>query len=495
VAQQTITQKKQDRFPGLDRPLAIVDIETTGGSVTRDRITEIGIVEVDEQGVREWSTLIDPGIPIPPAIQRFTGITDTMVAGAPRFEQVAKDIYQRLEGKVFVAHNVRFDYGFIYNAFAWLGLPLSLELLCTVKLSRALYPEHKRHSLGTLIERFALSVDARHRALADARATYQFLCKAVDDKTPQAFMQAVQRQTQRPSIPPGLDPACLDRLPGGPGVYYFHGENDNLLYVGKSVELRKRVMSHFTADRSSARGMALCQQVREVRTQSTTGELSALLLEAREIKSRQPLFNRRLRRVSKLYTLQLLEDASGLLRPEIMEATRADRGLPMYGLFVSRKKARDALFEASKTAGLCDRVVTKDAPTAPNAPCMSRQLGRCKGLCTGHCSELQHNLAIMDALGSLALNAWPYRGPVALVEQLNPADADSPHTVFMLDNWCLLASLEGRGEPDWSALAEAGQAPGLLDKDIYRYLRKALVDPPAGVRVVALSSPDATPVV
>ena len=482
------TQQSQQHFPGVDRPVAIVDIETTGGSVTRDRITEIGIVEIDEQGAREWSTLINPGTSIPAAIQRFTGISDAMVAEAPRFEQVAKAIYQRLEGKVFVAHNVRFDYGFIYNAFASLGLSLSLDLLCTVKLSRALYPEHKRHSLGILIERFGIDVGARHRALADARATYQFLCKAARDRTPEAFTQAVHTQTRRPSIPPGLDPDCLEQLPAGPGVYYFYGDNDNLLYVGKSVELRKRVMSHFTADRASARGMALCQQIRQVRTQTTTGELSALLLEAREIKTRQPLFNRRLRRMSKLYTLQLQEDTSGLLRPEVIEASQADRDKRMYGLFPSRNKARNAVIEAGKNLGLCDRVTVTPGPlnSSLTSPCMSRQLNRCKGLCTGQWSMLQHNTALMDALGSLALKAWPHRGPVALVEQQTRGEADSPHTVFLLDNWCVLASLSGQGEPDWSALAEAQQAPGFLDKDIYRYLRKALFEPPANVGVVTL---------
>ncbi|HEY7886215.1 MAG TPA: exonuclease domain-containing protein, partial [Cellvibrionaceae bacterium] len=258
-------------FPGLDRPLAIVDIETTGGSVTRDRITEIGVVEVDDQGVREWSTLINPQMPIPRSIQGLTGITDDMVADAPRFEQVAKEIVQRLEGKIFVAHNVRFDYGFIRNAFESLGFPLSLELLCTVKLSRALYPEYQRHSLESIIQRFGIHTHTRHRALADARATYQFLCIAAQDRPADDFMNALQAQTRRPSLPPGLDPAEIEQLPNRPGVYYFYGDNDSLLYVGKSLEVRKRVLSHFTADRASAKAMAMCQQIRRIEATVTTG--------------------------------------------------------------------------------------------------------------------------------------------------------------------------------------------------------------------------------
>lgn len=472
------------RFPGLDRPLAIVDIETTGGSVTRDRITEIGIVEVDKDGVREWSTLINPGIAIPSTIQRFTGITDAMVADAPRFEQVAKAIFQRLEGKVFVAHNVRFDYGFLHNAFASLGFPLSLELLCTVKLSRALYPEHRRHSLETIIQRFGIETDARHRALADARATYTFLCRAAADRSPESFMQAVLVQTRRPSMPPGLDPTCLDQLPNGPGVYYFYGENNSLLYVGKSVDVRKRVLSHFTADRASARGMAMCQQVRDIQVQSTTGELSALLLEAKEIKTRQPLFNRRLRRVSTLYTLQLHEDTEGVLRPEIIEAPSASRDRRMHGLFPSKKKARNALIDTGKQFGLCDHVIITPAPL--NGPCMGRQLKHCKGLCTGDWSAAQHNVSLMDALGSLALKAWPYPGPAALIEYRNPDDEASPYTLFLLDNWCVLATLTGHGEPDWETLVETPTDIGLLDKDIYRYLLRVVFKPPREVRLVGL---------
>tara|TARA_R110000850_G_scaffold36032_11_gene95623 strand:- start:1224 stop:2669 length:1446 start_codon:yes stop_codon:yes gene_type:complete len=472
-------------FPGLDRPLAIVDIETTGGSVTRDRITEIGIIEVDEQGVREWSTLINPQIHIPRSIQGLTGITDEMVADAPRFEQVAKEIVTRLQGKTFVAHNVRFDYGFLRNAFAELGYPLSLELLCTVKLSRALYPEHKRHSLEIIIQRFGIAVDARHRALADARATFQFLSAAAAAKPADTFMAAVQVQTRRPSLPPGLEPDIIEQLPTGPGVYYFYGDNENLLYVGKSVNIKTRVLSHFSGDRASAKAMAMCQQIRDIKAHSTTGELSALLHEAQEIKKHQPLYNRRLRRLSTLYTIQLQEDETGLLRPDIIDAREATRSSRMYGLFAAQKKAREALIQLGKEYGLCDHVVVTPKPV--KSACMSRQLQRCKGLCTGEWSVLQHNTALMDALGKEALKAWPYSGPVALVEQQNPHDNEPAYTVFVLDNWCVLASVSGSGEPDWEYLREVQTGAALLDRDIYRYLVKVVLKPGKGLTLVPLA--------
>ncbi|WP_157960457.1 exonuclease domain-containing protein [Marinimicrobium alkaliphilum] len=470
-------------LPGLDRPLAIVDIETTGGSVTRDRITEIGIVEVDAEGVREWSTLINPQIPIPYTIQRFTGITDAMVADAPRFEQVAKEIFLRLEGKVFVAHNVRFDYGFLRNAFGNLGFALNQELLCTVKLSRALYPEEARHSLEKIIQRFGIPVDSRHRALADARATWTFICRARNDKPAEDFARAIQNQTRRPSLPPGLDIAVLDALPSAPGVYHFYGEGRSLLYVGKSVDVRKRVLSHFTADHATAREMNLCQQVRDVRVTQTTGELSALLLEAREIKARQPLFNRRLRRVSQLHTLQLREDEQGVLRPEVCTVNQADRSQRLYGLFPAPQKARETLAAIGRERGLCDHVMV--SPAKPGSACMGRQLKRCRGLCTGDWSVLQHNTALMDALGKVALKAWPYAGPVALIEH---ADNSDRYSAFIIDNWCLVASEEGVGEPQLADLKLLDSQPALLDKDIYRYLVKALLKPAPGLRVVPLGT-------
>lgn len=495
-------EKMTTSFPGLDRPLAIVDIETTGGSVTRDRITEIGIVEVTDDGVREWSTLINPQMAIPRTIQALTGINDDMVADAPLFEQVAKDIVTRLEGKIFVAHNVRFDYGFIRNIFGELGYPLNLDLLCTVKLSRALYPEHKRHSLETLITRFGIEAQARHRALDDARATYHFMCKALADKSPEAFMAAVQSQTRRPSLPPAIAPNILDELPNAPGVYYFYGEKDALLYVGKSVNIRKRVMSHFTADRASDKEMAMCQQVREIRTQVTTGELSALLLESQEVKQKQPIYNRRLRRLSTLYTIQLHEGSNGLLSPHAVAVQDAERQLKMYGLFPSAQKARNALTEPAKTFGLCDHVVLasgkakatqlhSDATEGKeSAPCMGRQLNRCRGLCTGDINVLQHNVFLMDALAKLALQTWPFDGPIALVESTAPTQAEQCHTLFIIDNWCLLSQQQingalSEGEIKRLALSQP-ESPPVLDRDIYRYLVKVVLQGSKNIKLVEL---------
>jgi DNA polymerase-3 subunit epsilon len=269
--------------------LAFVDLETTGGSPVEDRITEVGIIEVDldaddpsqpPQPVREWSTLVNPDAPIPPFIETLTGITNAMVAAAPRFEDLATDILARLDGRLFVAHNARFDHGFLKNAFRRLGHPFRPPVLCTVRLSRKLYPGHARHNLDTLIERHRLVVDLRHRALGDARLLWQLWQRFHAALPSDRIAQAIDQLTARPSLPRHLDPDVLDTLPKTAGVYLFHGEpaadeqpaglatdpktgaalrveEPRPLYVGKAKNLRQRVMAHFTGDHLSARGMEL----------------------------------------------------------------------------------------------------------------------------------------------------------------------------------------------------------------------------------------------
>jgi DNA polymerase III subunit epsilon len=158
----------------LDEPMVFLDLETTGGSAAEHRITEIGLVEIDARGVTTWSTLLDPGQSIPPFIQQLTGITPAMVNGAPRFSEVAAALFERLEGKLLIAHNVSFDYGFLRAEFERAGYTFLPDLLCTVRLSRALFPREARHGLDALIARHALVPMARHRALADADLIWQF---------------------------------------------------------------------------------------------------------------------------------------------------------------------------------------------------------------------------------------------------------------------------------------------------------------------------------
>lgn len=465
-------------FKHFPIPCAIVDIETTGGNVTYDRITEIGIVEVTEEGVKEWSTLINPRAHIPEGIQLLTGITNDMVMSAPYFEQVAKDILLRLQGKIFIAHNVRFDYGFIRNEFARLAYAFKAKLMCTVKLSRFLYADRDGHSLEKIIARHQIFVTHRHRALDDAKATYKFMTIAEEEKGEELVKEAIKHQYRKESMPPLFDAGLMTDLPNSPGVYYFWGENKEILYIGKSVDIRKRVLSHFTADHKSSREMKICQQTRNVTFDKTAGELSALILESKKVKELKPIYNRKLRRVHSFYTIHLEEGDDGILIPKIYPVSEIPTGdKKLYGLFPSQKKAKDSLLSICNEHQLCYQVCGMEKPN--NRACTSYQLKKCKGYCVGKQPAVVHNINMLKGLSVHALRTWPYKGPVALFEH------GQEEQCLIIDNWCVLGFANSASEYPGDLESSASLH---IDRDIYRYLVTAIFTKKIpSVRVVPLT--------
>ncbi len=281
--------------------LAFVDLETTGATNSIDRITEIGIVEVDADGsVREWQQLVNPGIPISPFIEQLTGISNAMVADAPPFAQVAAETLRRLEGRLFIAHNARFDYGFLKSEFKRLEIGFRATSICTVKLSRDLYPEHKRHNLDSLIERHGLVAAARHRALADAQLIHQFWQKIHVDRDQASIDAALDLQHAHPTLPEGLDPRLIDALPEAPGIFIFFGEHlgqsGQALFVGRSRDIRQHVLGHFVARPASERKGKLARSVRHIEWQEIGDNTAAQLREQALIRQLSPVYNRKIRR-------------------------------------------------------------------------------------------------------------------------------------------------------------------------------------------------------
>jgi DNA polymerase-3 subunit epsilon len=445
-------------FPAL----AFVDLETTGATATADRITEIGIVEVDEQGVREWSCLVNPGTPISGFIERLTGISNAMVADAPAFEEVATEVMARLEGRLFIAHNARFDYGFLKNEFKRTGHDFRATVLCTVRLSRKLFPQHAKHNLDSLIARHDLTVSSRHRALGDARLIHQFWNKLQVEVEAEKLAEVVRLLTARPSLPAGLDPSAIDDLPEGPGVYLFYGENDLPLYIGKSKELKKRVLSHFGADHTAAREMSLAQQVRRIECIETGGEIGALLKEAALIKQLQPLHNRTLRRNEELCFWQLVEVRAGEWQPVLLPASElaCPQQEQLYGPFKSTRDARKSLTELAKEHRLCHSLLGLEKVKA-GKPCFAHQLQQCKGACVGREPLSFHSARLMAALSRQRLAPWPFSGPAWIRE------GDEVH---LIDHWRHLGT--ACDEADLGALLDT-ESPA-FDRDSYRILLKAL---------------------
>lgn len=459
----------------LDAPLAIVDLETTGGHPAHDRVTEIAVLEVDGFEVTsEWSTLVNPESTIPPAIQALTGITNDMVAGAPRFAQLAADLYERLEGRIFVAHNARFDYGFLRREFERTGRTFRAKTLCTVRLSRRLYPEHAQHHLDAVIERHRLACHERHRAMGDADALWQFLRVAAEEHGPDVLDTAARQIARQPALPPHIDRAVLDAIPEAPGVYLFFGEGGTPLYVGKSINLSARVTSHFTGGVRSGKALRLAQEVRRIEWQRTAGELGALLREARLVKDLQPTYNRQLQRPENL--CGFVFDG---LRLRLADAAEIDGDtLPLVrGLFRSRRAANAALRHLADEDGLCLQTLGFD--TSRKGPCFRHQIARCRGVCAGRENPHFHLARVAAALARFPGAAqWPHAGPVGIVERDRGREAADVHVV---DRWCYLGTASSDEEVH-DLLAAGRRTP--FDYDHYRILARHLGK--RGVRAVPL---------
>lgn len=446
--------------------LAFVDLETTGTRAGDDRITEVGIVrvEADPGGgaprVEEWGSLVDPGVPIPSAIQAITGITDAMVRGAPPFGALADEVAQRLAGTVFVAHNARFDFGFLKHAFARHGHAFTTKVLCTVRLSRRLFPDERSHGLDAVIARHALRCADRHRALGDARALWRFVQALYASLPEEAIEAAVRRLLKTPSLPPQLPPDVLEGIPEGPGVYLFYGDNPLPLYIGKSRHLRERVAAHFSADWRSETDQRLSAEIRRIDVQPTAGELGALLREATLVKSLMPAHNRALRRKAEAGVMQLDEDGTPAFVPAAALSDNAS--LQGYGPLGSRRAMRETLMSLAHEHALCWRRLGLERRAA--GPCFGRQVRRCGGACDGGETFAEHDARLRAALAPLRVPSWPWPGP-ALVREAAAEGARSE--VHVVRDWRWLGTARDDGE--LAQLLEAPPRPQ-FDLDVARLL-------------------------
>ena len=443
------------------QPLAFVDLETTGTSTTKDRITEIGIVLVDGDSVQEWSRLVYPEMRIPAYIEQMTGITNQMVEGAPRFAEVSNEVAELLQGRLFIAHNARFDYGFLKNEFKRLGLNFQPSVLCTVKLSRTLFPQYHRHNLDSLIERHNLAATDRHRALADAQIIHRFWQYLYTQFSPETINETIHKLVNRSSLPSHLDPMLVHELPDGPGVYLFYGENELPLYIGKSINIRQRVLSHFSADHKSNKEMNLSQQLRRIEWIETNGELGALLIEAKLIKEKAPIYNQRLRQ-KKALCGWLLEHRETHLIPKLtwledLDLTEHDK---LYGLYHNQKLAQKALRNIAVQHELCLSILGLEK-TGKGKPCFAYQLKRCQGACVGKEKPLNHAARLQMAMHKLKLASWPYPSAIGIREGKD---------LHVIDHWCYLGT--AKTETEVAELLAEERPP--LDKDIYATVNKAL---------------------
>lgn len=453
-------------------PLVFVDLETTGANFANDRIIEIGLVEVDSTGVREWSTLINPDSSISPFITGLTGIDTAMVASAPRFADVAPLVLEKLRGRLFVAHNARFDYTFLKREFLRLGIGFRASNLCTVKLSRKLFPEHHRHSLDALLTRYAIAVGDRHRALADAKVLWDLWQRWHELVPVESFRLTVDAIVGKPELPPQIDASIIDDLPEAPGAYAMYDQEGRLLLVKRSTNIRQQILGHFTL---SNRDTALARNTCRIDWHEAAGELGARLHEHQlSAACRKPS--------AELCSWQLVKHGEGDFRPQLVFAHDTDfASTPdLFGLYTNRREATTALRKLAEAQKLCHHH-TGLGIAGPNEACIGYKQRTCRGTCIGKEPLSLHSARLMTALAKFKLNPWPYSGPVALIERDEFGMREDFHLV---DQWRYLGTAQN--EVQMADILDNRVESG-FDADIYRIISKFLK---AGkIRVLTLTRP------
>lgn len=376
---------------------AIIDIETNGGV----KITEISIFIFDGiQVIDEFTTLINPERHIPNRITGLTGIDNTMVRASPKFYEVAKKIYEITEGCTFVAHNVSFDYGIITKEFKELGLDYRRKKLCTIRLSRKLLPNKKSYSLGNLCASEGITITDRHRARGDAEATVILFKKLLNlDKaeTETIINSFLNPRSRAATLPPLLPKNVFDNLSEKHGVYYFWSEEGKIIYVGKSNNIKKRVLSHFY-DRKK-KEINMCMATANITYKETGNELLALLLESAEIKKILPKYNRAQRRTSLGCGLFTYKDKKGIMHL----AWNSLKLVPSPILkFYSVSEARNFLEQLCEQFELCPKYCNLETNASS---CFNYQIKKCKGVCRDNEDIELYNNRVQEAIQSVSFQA------------------------------------------------------------------------------------------
>ena len=325
---------------------AIVDIETTGGHASANGITEIAICLHDGKKVtKRYSTLVNPRRDIPIYIRALTGITNEMVAEAPPFEDVAADIYHLLHGKIFIAHNVNFDYSFVRYHLAAAGYDLQCNKMCTVRLSRKILQGLPSYSLGKLCRHLGIDNESRHRAMGDAEATAELFSLLLRNDKNDHIKQALKANSREQVLPPHLPKKALLGLPNTPGVYYFHDHKGKVIYVGKAKDIKKRVSSHFTGNNPGQQRQEFLKNIHQITHQVCGTELVAFVLEAVEIKRLWPKYNRSLKRFEHAYGLYMFEDQRGYMRLAVDKHRKATGALYTCNTLFEGRRILNQLIE------------------------------------------------------------------------------------------------------------------------------------------------------
>ena len=367
---------------------AILDIETTGGQFNEEGITEIAIYKFDgHEVVDQFISLINPEIPIQPFVVKLTGINNAMLRSAPKFFEVAKRIIEMTNDCVIVAHNASFDYRILRTEFKRLGYDFQAKTICTVELSKKLIPEQPSYSLGKLVRALGIPMADRHRASGDAMATTKLFKMLLEkDLTKEIVKDFIKLEIEKGISPKLLD--IVEHLPSKTGIYYIHNEKGNLIYIGKSRNIKKRINQHFTG--SSVKCKKIQTEVFAVTYEETGSELIALLKESEEIKINKPLHNRSQRKTIFQWALYAEKDQNGYLN---LKLQKADGRRKEITSFTTLQEGKNALFRITSQYHLCQKLT---GLYQTDKECFQYKIKECDGACIGKVSPEEYNLRVQE---------------------------------------------------------------------------------------------------
>ncbi|MDF1692937.1 MAG: exonuclease domain-containing protein [Zhongshania sp.] len=408
-----------------DYRFALVDLETTGGQAAHDQIMEAAVRLLDGERELEWQSLLDPGCAVPAFIQGLTGIHTSMVRGKPSFSEVQETLWSYLDEAILVAHNARFDAGFLRANFARVGRNYQPRVLCTLKLARTLYPDWPRHGLEAVCERIGFYSEVHHRAMADVDAMKAFLDFARADKGEAVFNFEVGLLVGLPVLPPSISQADVDAIPNQPGIYRLLGEAGELLYLGSASALQAQVLRHFENSAADSKAAKLARRIYSVEWQALAGDLSAALHLSAALKFEKPLLQRRAKALGKPCCVRFISGDNGDVQLRLrsgLPANIAKTG-ELVALFRDRKHAKTRIAELAIEYQLCLRRL---GLVADGEKC------GCRACALGEAASGMQGVAVAEAaLAGYLYEPWPFTEPVLIYEQ-NAAGASEWHLV---DDW------------------------------------------------------------
>jgi DNA polymerase-3 subunit epsilon len=444
-----------------------IDLETSGGSPMKDRIIEIGLVQYfNGKQIRKFETLLNPNCNVSSFITGITGIKNSDLVGAPEFSSIMNELFDWIEDTIIVAHNVNFDFGFLKAEFSRHGIKLKNRSVCSVRVSRALYPEYKKHSLDSLIERYGFECERRHRALDDAKVIYDFFDLAVKDKGLEEFEKVFFKQIETISLPVNISKDFIETVPESFGVYTFYGKDNAVLFVSKSLNLKSSILSHFKSSKSESKKFKLFQSVKKIEYVEVEGEISAMLLEKELIDRKNPAFNEMFSRETGLIVLRK-RTFNGYFYPkkESFDEVQMNDMLDSIAVFRTERQLENFYRKIGKEFGLCHHYLFAKFK---ETPCTNYETGLCSGACVNSISADTYNKRFVDAFSYVGIKPWIVNGYMMVTETSD----DNNGEILIFNKWCLVA--KGKYDDTFFDVSEVKNP--VLNLDVYKVLLGMISD-------------------